>query len=115
MIGVLDYGVGNVNAFANIYRSLDIEFNIAREPSEIRKASKLILPGVGSFDWAMKKLSISNFVQFHDKILFLKSEIVKSKKLAKCAPIFVLLGKYEVGDYEYTVDTVAYYEYRFWV
>ena len=54
MIAIIDYGVGNVNAFANIYRSLDIEFNIAREPSEIRKASKLILPGVGSFDWAMK-------------------------------------------------------------
>ena len=61
MIAIIDYGVGNVNAFANIYRGLDIEFNIAREPSEIRNF-KIILPGVGSFDWAMKKLSISNFV-----------------------------------------------------
>lgn len=63
MIAIIDYGVGNINAFANIYRSLDIEFSIAREPSDIRKASKLILPGVGSFDWAMNKLSKSNLIE----------------------------------------------------
>lgn len=56
MIAIIDYGVGNIKAFANIYKNLDIPFVIAKTVNDLENISKLILPGVGSFDHAMKSL-----------------------------------------------------------
>ncbi|MBM4052688.1 MAG: imidazole glycerol phosphate synthase subunit HisH [Planctomycetes bacterium] len=59
MIAIVDYGLGNVNAIENIYRRLGIEVVAVRTASELAKAPRLILPGVGSFDWAMRLLDRS--------------------------------------------------------
>ena len=59
MITVVDYGVGNVRAFLNIYKQLNIPARLGREAGEIETAEKLILPGVGAFDWAMGQLEAS--------------------------------------------------------
>ena len=59
MITIVDYGVGNVQALANIYRRLDIPTVLARSASELAGASHVILPGVGAFDWAMSRLEAS--------------------------------------------------------
>ncbi len=59
MISLIDYGVGNINAFVNIYKRLGIEVNKVQNAKEIAEASKLILPGVGSFDDAMNRLNQS--------------------------------------------------------
>jgi glutamine amidotransferase len=59
MIAVVDYGLGNVCAFANIYRRLGIPVKLARSAADLSDASHLILPGVGAFDWAMKRLDDS--------------------------------------------------------
>ncbi len=59
MIGIIDYGLGNVKAFANLYKSLNIPVQIIKEPVEFKKISKIILPGVGAFDYAMQKLEAS--------------------------------------------------------
>ena len=59
MITLVDYGLGNIHAFANIYKSLGIAYSIAGDADELSVASRLILPGVGSFDWAMKRLEAS--------------------------------------------------------
>ena len=56
MISIIDYGLGNILAFQNIYKKLNIPVNIITNHNEIRHSSKLILPGVGSFDWAIKSL-----------------------------------------------------------
>lgn len=61
MIAIIDYGLGNVEAFANIYRRLGVHFEIIRTVDHLRLASKIILPGVGAFDWAMTKLGNSGF------------------------------------------------------
>lgn len=53
MIGILDYGVGNVNAFLNVYKKLGIKAQAISKASDLAIASHLILPGVGSFDYAM--------------------------------------------------------------
>lgn len=53
MIRVIDYGLGNVQAFLNTYRFLDIDAERAKVSADLRDASHLILPGVGSFDFAM--------------------------------------------------------------
>ena len=55
MISIIDYGVGNVRAFLNIYEKLGYEAQLLNDPSQFESTSKLILPGVGHFDYAMKK------------------------------------------------------------
>jgi glutamine amidotransferase len=59
MIRVIDYGLGNISAFLNMYKRLNIEAAVARTPDDLRQADKLILPGVGAFDHAMELLDAS--------------------------------------------------------
>lgn len=53
MITIIDYGLGNVLAFANMYRRMDVPVAVGRTQDDIARATKLILPGVGAFDYAM--------------------------------------------------------------
>ena len=59
MITIINYGLGNVQAFANVYKRLNIPAAIARNAQDLDGASKLILPGVGAFDHAMELLDNS--------------------------------------------------------
>jgi len=59
MIGIVNYDLGNIHAFANIYKRLNIPAEIASTPQELRRAERIILPGVGAFDWAMTRLNES--------------------------------------------------------
>ena len=59
MIGVVDYGLGNVQAFLSIYKRLNIPAMAIRTAGELADAERVILPGVGSFDWAMARLNSS--------------------------------------------------------
>jgi len=54
VIKIIDYGLGNVKAFLNAFKLLGINCDSAKVPEDINGASHLILPGVGSFDLAMK-------------------------------------------------------------
>lgn len=46
MITIVDYGLGNIKAFANLYRKLNIDLHYASNPSDLASATRLILPGV---------------------------------------------------------------------
>ena len=59
MIALVDYGLGNIQAFANIYKRLNIPVQAARSPADLQAADKIVLPGVGAFDWAMTRLEAS--------------------------------------------------------
>jgi len=59
MITIVDYGLGNIHAFANIYKRLHIPVTIASSAADLVDAKKIILPGVGAFDWAMTRLNES--------------------------------------------------------
>jgi glutamine amidotransferase len=59
MIAIVQYGLGNTQAIANIYRRLNIPAMMAVKPSDLDGADHLILPGVGAFDWAMSCLNNS--------------------------------------------------------
>ncbi len=59
MIAIVDYGLGNVLAFANVYKGLNIPVTVARSAAELEPATKVILPGVGAFDHAMELLDAS--------------------------------------------------------
>ena len=94
MIGILDYGLGNVKAFANIYSSLNIDFLIVDSPSLLYDASHLIIPGVGSFDWAMNLLHNSGFKSSLDDIALNSSIPV----LGVCVGMQVMADKSEEGS-----------------
>ena len=53
MIKIIDYGLGNVSSFLNVYKSLNISCELASNESDLDEVSHIILPGVGSFDFAM--------------------------------------------------------------
>lgn len=72
MITILDYGLGNIRAFVNIYKSLGIDCVVAHDIQTLNSASRLILPGVGSFDWAIKKLETSGFRPTLDNLVLSK-------------------------------------------
>lgn len=67
MISIVDYGVGNVRAIANLYRRLQIETTMAATPEAITVAERLILPGVGAFDGAMDQLQASGMREALDE------------------------------------------------
>jgi len=56
MLTIVDYGLGNVNSFINIFNSLRIPIQKCSKVEDLKTATKIILPGVGSFDNAMDKL-----------------------------------------------------------
>lgn len=72
MITIVDYGLGNVRAFANVYKRLNIDTQLASTPLELKRASKLILPGVGAFDHAMAKLNTSGLRDTLDDLVLNK-------------------------------------------
>ncbi|MBX2903722.1 MAG: imidazole glycerol phosphate synthase subunit HisH [Chitinophagales bacterium] len=60
MIYIIDYGVGNLGSIANMIDYLDGQSTITNDINLIEKAEKIILPGVGAFDYGMKKLKAQN-------------------------------------------------------
>jgi glutamine amidotransferase len=56
MIGIIDYGSGNVKAIANIYKRLNEPYFVTSEPARLKEATHLVLPGVGAFDTTMSLL-----------------------------------------------------------
>ncbi|MFN3474837.1 MAG: imidazole glycerol phosphate synthase subunit HisH [Blastomonas sp.] len=69
MIALVDYGVGNITAFADIFKRLNVPVVIADEAKKMDGADHIILPGVGAFDWAMQKLNDSGMRQRLDELV----------------------------------------------
>jgi glutamine amidotransferase len=74
MIGIVNYGSGNIGAICNIYNLLKVKYFVSNNPLELVKADSFILPGVGSFDTTMKNLKSLNLVDM------LNNEVVEKKK-----------------------------------
>lgn len=93
MIALVDYGLGNIQAFANIYRRLGIETYPARTTTDLRRASRIILPGVGAFDWAMTRLQESGLREALDE------EVLGAKKpvLGICVGMQMMARSSEEG------------------
>ena len=96
MIGIVDYGLGNVQAFANIYKRLGVPCRIAQTPEELSKATRIILPGVGSFDWAMEKLEKSGMRMTLDEMVLDKGVSV----LGVCVGMQIMAEKSDEGQLE---------------
>ena len=93
MIGIIDYGVGNIKAFANIFRTFGIKYKIVSDYSDILSSDKIILPGVGSFDSVMEKIHSSGLlIALNEFALDLKKPI-----LGVCVGMQILSNYSEEG------------------
>ena len=54
MIGLINYGMGNLGSVRRTFEILNIENSIIISPQEVKQCTKLVLPGVGNFSNAMK-------------------------------------------------------------
>ena len=57
MLAVIDYDAGNIKSVENAFKYLGTDICVTRDPKEIIKADRVILPGVGAFGDAMRKLN----------------------------------------------------------
>lgn len=69
MIAIVDYGLGNVGAFANMYKRMNIACRLARNGAELEDAQGIVLPGVGAFDHAMQLLDASGMRDTLDRLV----------------------------------------------
>jgi glutamine amidotransferase len=69
MIAIIDYGLGNIKAFVHVYKQQNLPAILANHPDQLREAGKIILPGVGSFDFAMQLLNDSGMRKTLDELV----------------------------------------------
>jgi glutamine amidotransferase len=93
MITIINYGLGNVQAFANLYKRLNIPVSIASKVDGLEGATRLILPGVGAFDHAMELFDGSGMRQAVDDLVLRQRMPV----LGVCVGMQILAGSSEEG------------------
>jgi len=93
MIVIVDYGMGNLGSVENMFKRIGVKAIISSDLNIISKASKIVLPGVGSFDSAMKKISSSELLN----ILNNKALIEKVPVLGICLGMQLLTNSSEEG------------------
>lgn len=82
MIAVIDYNMGNVASIENILKKVGIKAVITSDSSVLQEADKIILPGVGAFDYGIQSLNSLGL-----------TETLKEKVLEKKTPILgICLG-----------------------
>ena len=94
MVTIVDYGSGNINAITNIYELLNIPFSVASKAVELEDAKKIILPGVGSFDYCMNKLNNSGLKEV------LNRKVIENKTpvLGICIGLHIMASGSEEGN-----------------
>jgi imidazole glycerol-phosphate synthase subunit HisH len=93
MITIVNYGLGNIKAFGNIYHKLGVPFRIATTAEDLKGATKIILPGVGDFDWAMDRLDKSGMRKPLDALVLEEKKPV----LGICVGMQILANSSEEG------------------
>lgn len=63
MIGIIDYGVANLGSIQNMLQKLGTASRLISSPAELSSIDKIILPGVGSFDYGMAALTEKGWTQ----------------------------------------------------
>lgn len=96
MIAILDYGVGNLFSLRSSFGAIGQEAVISSDPAVIRKADRMILPGVGAFADAAEKLRQSGLD------LILKDLAAQGKPLMGiCLGMQLLFDRsYEYGEHK---------------
>lgn len=69
MIGIIDYGMGNLYSVSKALERLNHDYFISDQPAELAKATAYILPGVGSFKDAMEQLNRTDLTTFTQNVV----------------------------------------------
>jgi glutamine amidotransferase len=93
MIVIVDYGLGNLGSIKNMLRKLGYDSVISSEKKVIEEASKIILPGVGSFDTGMSNLIEKDLIEVLNK----KALVEKIPVLGICLGVQLMCNKSEEG------------------
>ena len=96
MIAIVDYGVGNLFSLESSFAAIGAEVTVTADPAALKAADKILLPGVGAFEDAAKKLHSSGL----DKVI--KELAAKGKPLMGiCLGMQLLFERsYEYGCHE---------------
>ena len=96
MTAIIDYGVGNLFSLALSLRFIGAECAVTRDADEVRRADRIILPGVGAFGDAAEKLAATGLVP-----------VLKERAAAGVPLLGICLGmqllfekSYEYGEHE---------------
>lgn len=96
MIKIVDYGMGNLRSVQKAFEQVGAEAEVCHDPDELRKADKLVLPGVGAFRDAISELKNKELIEP------VKEHVAADKPfLGICLGLQLLFDKsYEDGEYE---------------
>jgi glutamine amidotransferase len=96
MIAIIDYGVGNLFSLKSSFREIGAEAAVTSDPEVIDAADRIILPGVGAFEDAARKLRESGMAEV------VKKEAAAGKPLLGiCLGMQLMFDKgYEYGEHE---------------
>ena len=93
MVAILDYGIGNITSIFNMLKKIGASPVITHSPEIIGKSEKIILPGVGHFDYCMQQLKKAPFYDLlQQKVLQDKVPII-----GVCVGCQMLMEKSEEG------------------
>lgn len=108
MIAIIDYGAGNIFSVKNALDYLGIKGELTSSPRDIENADGIILPGVGAFPWAMKKLSEGGLVDllkhqaavkpFMGICLGMQLLFEKSFEFEECTGLSLIKGYVDIMD-----------------
>lgn len=89
MLVIVNYNAGNIGSIINMVKKLNHRFVVSQNPEDLKKATKLILPGVGHFDYGITNLKKSGLV-----------EVLNKKVLVEKIPILgICLGAQLMTNY----------------
>ena len=93
MITIIDLNIGNIGSVDNMIKHVGGNCIVSSDPTDIKNASKLILPGVGSFDKAMNQLRYKKLEQ----IILEKVKVEKTPLLGICLGMQLITNSSEEG------------------
>ena len=77
MLIIIDYGIGNLSSIKNMLKKIGVDSIISNKEEDIINAYKLIVPGVGHFDYGMQHLNESGLVDaLNEKVLHKKTPVL---------------------------------------
>ena len=96
MIGIVDYGVGNIFSLCSSFKKIGAHAELIKDPAKLAECDRIILPGVGAFGDAREKLRASGMEEA------LMAEVRAGKPmLGICLGMQLLFEKsYEFGEYD---------------
>lgn len=93
MIAIINYGLGNILSIKNMLKKVGYDSIVANSVKEVENATKIILPGVGHFDYGMKMVRNAPFFEYLQK----KVLIDRTPILGICLGAQMLLERSEEG------------------